>query len=144
MAALGMTRAGCSSACNMQARGAGKRCKCVCAGGALQVGLPPAELAAAAQSAAVRWQPGENGTVEFTLPLTAAYDMLQQGALVLELENVTNADLSTELGTTLISALAQDNLTVALAMQPNQVQPSSYLISVRLACSCSMTAALKT
>ena len=108
------------------------------------MGLPPAELAAAAQSAAVQWQPGENGTVEISLPLAAAYDMLQQGALVLELQNVTNADLSLELGTTLISALAQENLTVALAMQPNQVQPSSSLISVRLGYSCSITAALKT
>ena len=105
----------------MQPKGAGKRCECTCAGAALQVGLPPAELTAAAQRAAVQWQPGENGTVDFSLPLTAAYDMLQQGALVLKLENVTNADLSKELGTTLISALAQENLTVALAMQPNQV-----------------------
>ena len=99
-----------------------------CAGGALQVGLPSAELTAAAQTAAVQWLPGENGTVDFSLPLTAAYDVLQQGTLVLELENVTNADLSMELGTTLISALAQENLTVALAMQPNQVRPSSLSV----------------
>ena len=105
----------------MQARYLGKRWECICTGGALQVGLPPAELTAAAQSAALQWQPGENGTVDVSLPLAAAYDTLQQGALVLELENVTNADLSTELGTTLISALAQEKLTVALAMQPNQV-----------------------
>ena len=76
-----------------------------CAGGALQVGLPSAELTAAAQTAAVQWLPGE----------PACLPRRQQ------LENVTNADLSMELGTTLISALAQDNLTVALAMQPNQV-----------------------
>ena len=58
---------------------------------------------------------------------------LQQGVLVLQLGNVTNADLSTEHQTTLISDLPQENLTVVLAMQPNQVSQTSAAIHWHMA-----------
>ena len=95
--------------------------KACVAGGALQVGLPPAELTAAAQNSSLQWLPGQNGTINISLPLAAMGSVLQQGVLVLQLENVTNADLSAERGTCLVSELPQENLTVALAMQPHQV-----------------------
>lgn len=91
------------------------------ADGALQTGLPPTELTAAAHNSSLQWLPGQNGTVNISFPLTAMGHMLQQGVLVLHLENVTNADLSAEQDTCLISELPQENLTVVLAMQPNQV-----------------------
>ena len=94
---------------------------CMCEDGALQIGLPPAELVAAAKNSSLQWLPGQNGTLDITLPLTAMANTLQQGVLILRLENVTNADLSIEHGTTLISELPQTNLTVVFAMQPNQV-----------------------
>ena len=59
--------------------------------------------------------------MNISLPLTAVGNMLQQGVLVLQLNNVTNADLSAVEDTCLISELPQQNLTVVLAMQPNQV-----------------------
>ena len=97
------------------------------ADGALQIGLPPAELIAAAQSTSLQWPPGQNGTVNVSLPLAAMGNVLQQGVLVVQLENVTNADLSAEQDTCLVSQLPQKNLTVVLAMQANQV-PSMYLL----------------
>ena len=83
--------------------------------------MPTVELTAAAQNSSLQWQPGQNGTLNISLPLAAMGDTLQQGVLMLRVGNVTNADLSTEYQTTLISDLPQDNLTVVLAMQPNQV-----------------------
>ncbi len=91
------------------------------ADGALQIGLPPAELTAAAQSTSLQWTPGQNGTLNVSLPLAAMGNVLQQGVLVVELGNVTNADLSAEQDTCLVSALPRENLTVVLAMQANQV-----------------------
>ena len=102
------------------------------ADGALQIGLPPAELTAAAQNSSLQWLPGQNGTIEFSLPLAAMGSMLQQGVLVLQLGNVTNADLSAERGTCLVSELPQENLTVGLTMQPYQVCILPALIYTQL------------
>ncbi len=103
--------------------------------GALQIGLPPAELIAAAQSTSLQWLPGQNGTVNVSLPLAAMGNALEQGALVLQLENVINADLSAERDTCLVSALPQENLTVVLAMQANQVPIASDAVLHNLPCS---------
>ena len=99
----------------------------------MQIGLPPVELTAAAQNSSLQWRPGQNGTLNISLPLAAMGNTLQQGVLVLRLGNVTNADLSTEHQMTLISDLPQDNLTVVLAMQPNQVSQIFAAIHWRMA-----------
>lgn len=96
----------------------------------MQIGLPPAELTAAAQNSSLQWRPGQNGTLNISLPLAAMGNTLQQGVLVLRLGNVTNADLSAEYQTTLISDLPQENLTVVLAMQPNQVESNFWLLLI--------------
>lgn len=66
--------------------------------------------------------------MNISVPLGAMGDALHQGALLLRLSSVTNADLSIEHATALISGLPQDNLTVAFDMQPDQVRfPSLFL-----------------
>ena len=94
---------------------------CLCADNALQTGLPPVEVTAAAQSSTLQWLPGQNGTLNIPLPLAAMGTMLQDGVLLLQLGNVTSADLRLEQGTCLISELPEGNLTAVLAMQANQV-----------------------
>ena len=91
------------------------------ADGTLQIGLPPAEVSAAVQDSSLQWQPGQNGTMNLSVPLGAMGDALHQGALLLRLSTVTNADLSIEHASALISGLPQENLTVAFDMQPDQV-----------------------
>jgi hypothetical protein len=59
--------------------------------------------------------------MNISVPLGAMGDALHRGALLLRLNTVTNADLSIEHATALISGVPQDNLTVAFYMQPDQV-----------------------
>lgn len=77
----------------------------------------------------VTWQPGENGTHYVTLHLPESQASEPPGALLVTVGNVSNADLTLEHSSTVISGIPTANLTTGFAVTPNQVRACLYMSS---------------
>lgn len=84
----------------------------------------------------VFWMPGESGRRNVTLRLGAPDVSQPPGALLVMVGNVSNADLSVERSSTVISDIPAANLTIGFAINPNQVclswQPPILLQACRV------------
>ncbi len=69
----------------------------------------------------VSWMPGESGRRNVTLHLGLLDASQPPQALLLRVGNVTNADLSLEQSSTVISDIPAANLTTGFTLNPNQV-----------------------
>ena len=85
----------------------------------------PADVGAALANAVILWQVGINRTQNVTLRwpgARAAADVQRRpAALVVAVSSVSNADLPSQLNTTVVSDVPPANLTAGYALQPNQV-----------------------
>lgn len=69
----------------------------------------------------LRWDPGESGLQSVALHLQGDATALAQGGLVLSLDSADNADCSDMKSHSVVSGMAQNQLTVGFDLVPNQV-----------------------
>ncbi|CAL8464733.1 g4268 [Coccomyxa elongata] len=83
--------------------------------------VPEAVYATLLSTDTVIWQPGENGRRSVMLHLPESQASEPPGALLVTVGNVSNADLTLEQSSTVISGIPSANLTTGFAVTPNQV-----------------------
>ncbi len=93
--------------------------------------VPEAAYATLLSTDTVTWQPGQNGRRYVTLHLPESQASEPPGALVVTVGNVSNADLTLEQSSTLISGIPNANLTTGFGVTPNQVCACMYQSSKR-------------
>lgn len=82
---------------------------------------PEAAYAMLLSTGTVTWQPGEDGRRSVMLHLPESQASEPPGTLLVIVGNVSNADLTVEQSSTVISGIPAANFTTKFAVTPNQV-----------------------